>query len=343
MKSQKKMKRLCAVLLTLVLGAGGAALAQCPAQGSGAAGVAAWAAANCGAEDCDNPTTTCNDEFTIEYLGMDEDGDLVTFMYEICQISDEINPSAPALGHWVMALGQITCLADGMTLDDLVVGATLDGEPLDEEDVVIGLDPTTQVSGVKFDHPAPDKGCHTWTIIFDTSALADGWTLGEGCVLAATKAGNQDIRNSTRPSPGYACIVGPVCVEEACDWIDETAWAAGTRYNEEQGNWATYTPYVADSTVILYAGQTMPAGTVHFSTAAGGNVTITITLNAGWRFKDAAENVKIQDYATAPSGNPSPGGFAHKYNATDSPFISIPAVPANYYGVHVDVEHEVCE
>lgn len=129
--------------------------------------------------------------------------------------------------------------------------------------------------------------------------------------------------------------------EEWC-WEDETAWAAGNRY-VEQGNWATYTPYVANSTVTLYAGQTMDAGTVHFSEAVDGYVTITIALNEGWRFAPVDENVKIQDYAEAPSGNPSPGLFDWKGTADTSPF-SIQVPLNNFYGVHVDVQHRVpCE
>jgi hypothetical protein len=126
-----------------------------------------------------------------------------------------------------------------------------------------------------------------------------------------------------------------------CEWIGETAWAAGTRY-QNPGNWATYTPYAADSTVTLYAGQTLDAGTVHLSAPVDDIVTITITLNAGWRFADVAENVKIQDYYVAPSGNPAPGLFDWKGYATGSPFeIEVPL--NNFYGVHVDVEQEVCE
>ncbi len=66
-------------------------------------------------------------------------------------------------------------------------------------------------------------------------------------------------------------------------------------------------------------------------------MTITVTLNDGWRFEDVHGNVKIQDYASAPSGNPAPGQFAHKGYATGSSFSMI--VPANnFYGVHVNVE-----
>ena len=124
-------------------------------------------------------------------------------------------------------------------------------------------------------------------------------------------------------------------------WLDdgvtgETGWAAGTRYTPK-GNWATYAPYVAGSVVKLYAGQTMEAGSVAFSPAAGG-VTITITLNPGWYFDKVSDNVKIQNYTTAPSGNPSPGRFASKGSATNAPFsMTVPA--NNFYGVHVDLLH----
>ena len=119
---------------------------------------------------------------------------------------------------------------------------------------------------------------------------------------------------------------------------DETGWAAGERYTP-RGNWATYTPYKGEAkTVTLYAGKTMEAGTVAFSAANNGKVTITVTLNPGWYFSGVSGNVKIQDYATAPSGNPSPGRFAWKGRATKSPF-SI-KVPSNkFYGVHVDLMH----
>lgn len=120
-------------------------------------------------------------------------------------------------------------------------------------------------------------------------------------------------------------------------WKDETAWAYGRRYTS-RGNWATYTPYIPNSTVDLYAGQTMKAGTVHFSAVTGGKVTITITLDVGWRFQPVDENVKIQDYSSAPSGNPSPGLFMWKGTASSSSNTFSIEVPANsFYGVHVDV------
>jgi hypothetical protein len=119
---------------------------------------------------------------------------------------------------------------------------------------------------------------------------------------------------------------------------DETGWAAGTRYTSK-GNWATYTPYAAGSTVELLAGQTMKAGKVSFSSVVDGKVTISITLNCGWHFDDVSDNVKIQDYKLAPSGNPSPGKFAWNGCATKSCF-SIKVPFNSFYGVHVDLLHE---
>jgi len=138
-------------------------------------------------------------------------------------------------------------------------------------------------------------------------------------------------------SHGTFCYNNP----PECKWVEETAWADGDRY-VTKGNWAMYVAYNGvEKTVDLIAGQNMVAGEVSFSKADNGNVTITITLKDGWRFKDVEENVSIQDYESAPSGNPSPGQFAWKDYATDSPFsIEVPA--NNYYGVHVDVEWEDC-
>jgi hypothetical protein len=120
---------------------------------------------------------------------------------------------------------------------------------------------------------------------------------------------------------------------------DETAWAAGSRY-VDQGSWATYTTYegVAKS-VTLLAGQAIGAGTVTFSAPDNGLVTITIALNDSATFRMVAANIKIQDYATAPSGNPAIGGFAHKATVTDQTQKSVSiVVPQNsFYGVHVDV------
>jgi hypothetical protein len=135
-------------------------------------------------------------------------------------------------------------------------------------------------------------------------------------------------------------------------WQGETAWADGSPYNADgQGNWALYVTYEAGQTmtVDLLAGQTMRAGTVNLAPGAYGTVAITVSLNAGWTFWDttpedgvAGSCIKIQDYATAPSGNPAPGGFDSKTTVSMANSTCTANVPLNhYYGIHVDVAHAV--
>jgi len=122
----------------------------------------------------------------------------------------------------------------------------------------------------------------------------------------------------------------------------ETAWAANgavpleLRYTN-RGNWATYVEY-AEKTTTLFAGQTIVVGTVSFSAVDDGQVTIGVTLTGDWEFEDVAENLKVQDYASAPSGNPEPGLFAHKKTCEPDLSTCSIVVPANnFYGVHVNV------
>jgi hypothetical protein len=130
------------------------------------------------------------------------------------------------------------------------------------------------------------------------------------------------------------------CLQECC-YEDESAWADGERY-AERGNWATYTDYDSVAMeVILYAGQTLEAGIVSFSDVVDGEVMITITLNENWQFDDISGNVKIQGYdEEPPAGNPAPGQFDYHFDAVSSPFTATVEVAA-FYGIHVDLLHEV--
>jgi hypothetical protein len=124
----------------------------------------------------------------------------------------------------------------------------------------------------------------------------------------------------------------------------ETAWAANgnvplqLRYTT-RGNWATYVQYQGTSkSTTLFAGQTNNAGTVSFSTPVAGKVTITVQLTGSWNFADLTENLMVQGYASAPSGNPAPGQFANKTGCnTNTNTCQIVVPVANYYGVHVNV------
>lgn len=166
-----------------------------------------------------------------------------------------------------------------------------------------------------------------------TAPLPADWAACD-VVTANLIVGGLDIHNAHF----NACI--EYTLREMCEMEcsgSETGWATGPRYTT-RGNWATYTPYAANSTVTIFAGQNNNAGTVQFSPVVNGEVTLTINLTGGWHFADANESLKIQDYASAPSGNPSPGQFAWKFNATGTGIIV--TVPANnFYGIHLDLTH----
>ena len=179
-------------------------------------------------------------------------------------------------------------------------------------------------------------------------------TLPEGCVCVAAHAevvkvvDGEIVQSETAFGEGGKvgknwfmkfeyCIA--VCEDEppveVC-YQDETAWAAGSRY-VTQGNWATYTPYVANTPVNVFAGQNYLVGTVTFSEVVDGKVTITLAALNGARLQSVAESVKIQGYETAPSGNPAPGLFTtYKGNETT---VIVDAYAC--YGIHLDVQRVV--
>lgn len=137
--------------------------------------------------------------------------------------------------------------------------------------------------------------------------------------------------------------------DEEC-YQEETAWAAGVEYGP---NWAMYVPYADEETTVdVFAGQNLLAGTATFSDPVDGMVTITINLNEGFIFYydvfdiEEDDNLKVQDYEVAPIGvNPAPGMFEWKTFipvGSDTGSIDVPA--NNYYGVHLDLAYLVdCE
>jgi hypothetical protein len=175
-----------------------------------------------------------------------------------------------------------------------------------------------------------------------TTPLTEGWAACDevGCIAIIIGQLSKPLGGINHAHYNFCeCyLLRDICEgEEEC--TTETAWVDGTRYTAK-GNWATYTPYVAGSTVNIYAGQHILIGTAEFSEVMNGEVTIEITLVDGWEFEPVMESLKIQDYAMAPMGNPSPGQFAWKWNATGSTWTAV--VPANnFYGIHLDVQ--LCE
>lgn len=139
---------------------------------------------------------------------------------------------------------------------------------------------------------------------------------------------------------------------EMC-YEEETAWAEGARY-VKRGNWAMYVDYYGvEKTVELIADYTnyVHIGTATFSAPVDGMVTITINLTGGAIFyydlKDPYydNNLKIQDYAKAPTKTPSPGRFDWKwYIPVGDTYASVQVPQNNFYGVHLDVALPVpCE
>jgi hypothetical protein len=205
-----------------------------------------------------------------------------------------------------------------------------------------------RLNGATFNHLAVGMNDDLTVIITDgdaplteyswTTPLTEGWEACDvvGCIAII-------IGDLSKPLGGINHAHYNFCEEyllrDICDDVEvecsaETAWAAGPRYTL-QGNWATYTPYVAGSTVDIYAGQNIMIGTANFSAVVNGEVTIEIVLINESEFSDVPESLKIQDYANAPSGNPAPGQFDWKWNATGSTWTAV--VPANnYYGIHID-------
>jgi len=169
---------------------------------------------------------------------------------------------------------------------------------------------------------------------------------GDNNLVAPTNRGGQtpDLSNLT------ICFDLKPCEpkDEKCfDWKGETAWAAKkvghTRYNLRGGNWATFIDLnndLTDNSIKLFAGQHIFAGTASFTPISIEGMEfyqINLNLNTGVRLASSSENVKIQTYKEAPSGNPAPGRFDHKFDARTETIL-IPTNDANFIGFHLDLE-----
>lgn len=195
--------------------------------------VSAGARRSAAQEDCGPYAVADNGEFSVEFLEYTYDPNTryVTLYYEVCKLGN--SPEVKDLSHWVIDLhGFVHCLRADCTPDEFLVGCAqtapfLAGETpgpyiLEGADdpnapiCVLGVDPTTQVAGLKFDELILGDGdCQRFAFRLDMKCLRAGHTIVAGCVEVATKAGRQDIRDepNTIPDPGYAHVTGPVCVQ----------------------------------------------------------------------------------------------------------------------------------
>jgi hypothetical protein len=175
-------------------------------------------------QSCETTTTiqglNSDNSFVITYNGIETNGDFITFKYDILKTGKN------ALSHWSLDLLELECLLQS-NWNGFVVSATLNGDDWYDK-LILGYDPTTGVTGIKFDNIGFSSGTLHFEITFDKSKLEQNFTLGEGCIRVATKAGNEDIRNSGKKAakPGFDCIPGPICVS-VTPGTCETAFAFG--------------------------------------------------------------------------------------------------------------------
>ncbi len=246
----------------------------------------------------------------------------------------EINQSdAQDVSHMLFQF--IDCDGEYLTIEN-VVSATVNGE----------IWPVVNFTG-------PGTGCafvneYPFIKLDNFDDLGDDVTV---VIVLDEKVWNVDylIKSATNCFEFFEAteLCGPDDFPPTCyEFMGETAWAAndnepGVYRYTPRGNWATYVVY-AEKTTTLFAGQNIPVGTVEFSEVVDDFVTITIELTGDWIFAEyemgvaVEENVKIQDYEFAPSGNPAPGQFEWKGTAEGQSF-SIEVSANNFYGVHVDV------
>ena len=166
-------------------------------------------AGNMSCTEYNNPATTSNEEFRVELTQVEQHGNLLTFTYQVCKLGN--NPEVRNLRHWVMGLDQFfPYLAENMTMSDLYVNCGILDTSGAESCGLTVLDPSTQVMGVKFDSLSLGDGqCQSYLVTLDKTALAEGFQIGTGSVVMATKAGNQDLTNPDVTTPGFACVAGP--------------------------------------------------------------------------------------------------------------------------------------
>jgi hypothetical protein len=192
-----------------------------------------------------------------------------------------------------------------------------------------------------------------WTAVLDEVYFGVGnnarkFTFAPPVTYASPLPAPLNANNPADISHTFFCYDLILTVDEVGDWYGETAWAADGHvalelpYNPDQGgNWATYVDARDRSNpfdTTLFAGRTLEAGNVEFSTA-NGVVTITIELDAGWRFESGSV-IAVQGYEFAPSGNPSPGKFAKKEPVTNATTMTVVVAAADFYGVHANVERD---
>ncbi|WP_200974283.1 hypothetical protein [Echinicola sp. 20G] len=266
------------------------------------------------------------------------------------------------LSHWNITLG--TCA----TFEDVVSASTsTDGENFTP------FDPSYQPDGSLNTCGDPSNGASVFKFDVGTSGSSKTYyKLVVNRQFEVDLNGTAYYKSGAITGCGEFCFPGLGCeVDEETCYQDETAWACGPRYTKK-GNWAMYievpeydenVPVGQDiKWVYLQAGnkgqyigavklKELRNADIPVGASPGEFVELLIRIDAPlWSFALDDENVKVQGYDTAPSGNPAPGRFSTLKDMStamtgdDWKYYSaiVPRYP--FYGVHVDVQKEIpCE
>ena len=280
----------------------------------------------------DNPAAIDQDFFVVDFL---DDG-------------TEADVSCPT--YTVPAGGSVVCTYVAEPADDSATlnTATVSADGNADQIATDGIDWTENLTGFdtarlvdeRFDY---DEWISATTQLIEPEPFecsADFADYGEDGFYSFTET------NVAELYVGDAVLMASATVTIECrlQFQGETAWAANgdapgsLRYNLRGGNWATYVQYFGvEKTTTLFAGQTTAVGTVVFSDPVDDMVTITVYVELeGWIVDPNDMTLAVQDYANAPSGNPSPGLFDHKATC-DATSCTIEVPENNFYGVHVNV------
>ncbi len=242
--------------------------------------------------------------------------------------------------------GTLTCTysQDGYVEGTNEVTVTTEKDTYGASVAILWGDPTTEINKTV---TITDVSDLSGTVTLGTATAPNGATFTYSKHFAWGDYGRDNCgpkiynNTATLTETGQSASASLAVAVQCMYFKGDTAWAAnGTtsgqlRYTKT-GNWATYVQYAAKTTT-LFAGQTKNAGSVTFSAVSGGQVTITLALTGAWEFNlNTGDNLMVQGYSAAPSGNPSPGLFANKKQCTvSSCSMTVPA--ANFYGVHASV------
>jgi hypothetical protein len=217
--------------------------------------------------------------------------------------------STQNLSHWDLVPSICGDPSKAFSVDDIVLAETsLDGSDWDEFTPVFMIDPSienkcgpstySELISLKFNlgteggNPSYYRLTVNKDFEVDPSAMmiyASGITTGCGT--------------------GYYDGIG--CEKENKCYKYETAWGGKDSRFVSKGNWATYfnIPSTAVVTRTLFAGQTLPIGSIKVENTGGNNFKATYTASAGYAFKE----LHFAYGNTIPwNSNPSPGLFPKK-------------------------------